>query len=241
MAQPVASLRRGEATGAGPSGGRSRVSLRLAGMTPNVATGRALTPRLPPHAPGMAIGLYGGSFNPPHEAHRKVALQALRRLGLDRVWLLVSPGNPLKDNAGLPPLERRLDAARRLMAHPRLTVTGVEAAIGAVRTFEVIAHLKARCPDVRFVWIMGADNLATFHGWRDWRRLAGLVPIAVIDRPGATYAPLSSPAARALSRWRVDESDAGSLAWREPPAWAFLHGPRSDLSSTALRGRKAAR
>ncbi|RXF75702.1 nicotinate-nucleotide adenylyltransferase [Hansschlegelia zhihuaiae] len=188
----------------------------------------------------MAIGLYGGSFNPPHEAHRKVALTALKRLKLDRVWLLVTPGNPLKDNAALPPLDERLAAARRLLAHPRVEATGVEAAMGVTRTYDALAYLTARCPDVRFVWIMGADNLATFHRWGRWWEIAARAPIAVVDRPGATFSPLSAHAAQALSRFRVDEGDAAGLAWMAPPAWTFLHGPRSDLSSTALRGRKAA-
>jgi nicotinate-nucleotide adenylyltransferase len=188
----------------------------------------------------MAIGLYGGSFNPPHEAHRKVALTALKRLKLDRVWLLVTPGNPLKDNAALPPLDERLAAARRLVAHPRIEVTGVEAGLGVTRTYDALAYLTARRPDLRFVWIMGADNLATFHGWGRWREIAGLAPIAVVDRPGATFAPLSARAAQAFARFRVDEGEAAALASMAPPAWSFLHGPRSDLSSTALRGRKAA-
>lgn len=192
-------------------------------------------PVLPPHAPGMVIGLYGGSFNPPHAAHRHVSLVALRRLRLDRVWLLVSPGNPLKDNAALPPIDERAAAARRLTAHPRIVVSDVERRIGATRTYDVVARLTSRCPGVRFVWIMGADNLAAFHRWGRWRELANLVPIVVVDRPGATFAPLSAPAARALAGRRIDERDAPLLAGLPPPAWCFLHEPRSALSSSALR------
>ena len=187
----------------------------------------------------MAIGLYGGSFNPPHEAHRMVATLSLRRLGLDRVWLLVSPGNPLKDNRALPPLEARLKATRALMGDPRVEATGLEAGIAAAHTIDIVSHLVARRPGVRFVWIMGADNLASFHRWRRWREIASLIPIAVIDRPGATFAPLSARAARALGPSRIDERDAAGLAYMDPPAWVFLHGRRLDLSSTALRGRRA--
>lgn len=197
-----------------------------------------LAPRLPPHAPGMSIGLYGGSFNPPHAAHRMVARAALTRLGLDRLWLLVSPGNPLKDNAELPSVDARMAAAKALLDHPRIVVSDLEAELGAARTYDVAVHLRRRCPGVRFVWIMGADNLATFHRWGRWREIAALMPIAVVDRPGATLSPLSSPAGRALGAARLAESDAALLPFAQPPAWCFLHVPRSPLSSTALRGPK---
>ena len=205
------------------------------------AVSRHRIPRLPPHAPGMAIGLYGGSFNPPHAAHRMVAETALERLGLDRLWVLVTPGNPLKDNRALPPAAERMAATRALFDDPRIVVTDVEAGVGAARTHEVIRHLKARAPGVRFVWIMGADNLGGLHNWGRWREIADLVPIAVVDRPGATFSPLSSRAAIALRRARVDERDAAGLSHMEPPAWAFLHGRRLALSSTALRGHGASR
>lgn len=200
---------------------------------------RHLVPRLPPHAPGMAIGLYGGSFNPPHDAHRMVAETALDRLGLDRLWVLVTPGNPLKDNRSLPPAIERMAATRALFEDPRIVVTDVEAGIGAARTYEVIRHLKARAPKVRFVWIMGADNLGSLHGWGRWREIADLVPIAVVDRPGATFSPLSSRAAIAIRHARVDERDVAGLASMDAPAWAFIHARRLALSSTALRCRGA--
>src|SRR6202142_3471652 len=124
---------------------------------------------LPLHAPGMRIGLFGGTFDPPHAAHRAACLLAMRRLGLDRVWWLVSPGNPLKDTRGLAPLEARIAAAAKIARHPKIAVTGIEALIGTRYTYETIAYLKRRCPGVRFVWIMGGDNLATFHHWKRWR------------------------------------------------------------------------
>lgn len=191
---------------------------------------------LPPHAPGQRIGLFGGSFNPPHEGHLLVAETALRRLKLDRVWWLVTPGNPLKETAGLPSQEDRMAACRRLIGHdPRIIVTGIEAGIGTRYTQETIAFLKSRVPGVRFVWLMGSDNLASFHRWQKWRDIAAMVPMAVIDRPGTTLRAVASPAARALAASRLGEREASTLAGREAPAWVFLHGRRSDLSSTQLR------
>lgn len=190
---------------------------------------------LPPHAPGMTIGLFGGSFNPPHDAHRLVALAALKRLGLDAIWWLVTPGNPLKTGGGLRPLPERIAAARTLARHPRIHVTGIEAALGTRFTADTIAALKARCPGVRFVWIMGADNLAQFHLWQDWRGIAASLPIAVVDRPGKGLRASAGVAATALARWRVPERKALRLADRRPPAWLFLHGLKSPLSSTAIR------
>lgn len=192
---------------------------------------------LPPSAPGMRIGLYGGSFNPAHAGHLHVSRMALRRLRLDRVWWLASPGNPLKDHGDLAPLAERVREARRLADDPRIAVTGFEAAIGARYTVETLRWLRRRRPTVRFVWIMGADSLKSFHRWEAFREIAALMPIAVIDRPGFTLSATASPGARALVRSRVDESDAPLLASLEPPAWLFLHGPRSFLSSTALRER----
>src|SRR5690242_6168706 len=136
----------------------------------------------PPPSPGTKIGLFGGSFNPPHAAHRAASLLALKRLGLDRVWWLVTPGNPLKNLHDLQPLEVRLQAARRLSCHPRITVTALEAISGTRYSFETVRWLQNRYPGVHFVWLMGADNLANFHHWRNWQALATRVPIAVIDR-----------------------------------------------------------
>jgi nicotinate-nucleotide adenylyltransferase len=185
----------------------------------------------------MRIGLLGGSFNPPHAAHRAISLLALHRLGLDRVWWLVTPGNPLKDVRALPPLAARIAAARALAAHPRIDATGIEARLGTVYSHDTVAELRARCPRVRFVFLMGADNLAEFHRWRRWRELTRLVPIAVIDRAGMSLKALAAPAALALARFRLPENAAPSLARHRPPAWVFLHGIKSPLSSTALRAK----
>ncbi|MFD1704542.1 nicotinate-nucleotide adenylyltransferase [Methylopila henanensis] len=186
----------------------------------------------------MRIGLFGGSFNPPHEGHRLAALVAMRRLRLDRVWWLVTPGNPLKDGAELRPLAERMAAARRIANHPRIVVTGVEAALGTRRTFDVLGWLRRRCPGVAFVWIMGADNLGGFHRWERWRAIAELAPIAVVDRPGATLGSKRAPAALRLGDARVPERLAAAVPRLAPPAWVFLHGPRSALSSTALRAAR---
>ena len=192
-------------------------------------------PRLPPFAPGMRIGLLGGSFNPPHQGHTLITRLALTRLGLDRVWWLVTPGNPLKSKAELGALQARVEAARRLVAGRRVAVTDIEAQIGARYTHDTLAWLTRRAPDVRFVWIMGADNLIQFHLWRHWRAIADLTPIAVVDRPGSTLTAMSSRAAVALAPWRVAEGEARRFADLMPPALIFLHGPRSELSSTLLR------
>jgi nicotinate-nucleotide adenylyltransferase len=191
--------------------------------------------RLPPHARGLRIGLFGGTFDPPHAAHRAACLLAMRRLNLDRIWWMVTPGNPLKDTRGLAPLEARIAAAKALAAHPRIDVTGVEAQMRTRYTYDTVAGLVARCPDVHFVWIMGADNLRSFHRWQKWRAIADLVPIAVVDRVGPSLYAIAGTAGQALARFRIPEAAARSLPRRRPPAWVFLHGLKSPLSSTALR------
>ncbi|MGH6851646.1 MAG: nicotinate-nucleotide adenylyltransferase [Methylocella sp.] len=193
--------------------------------------------KTPPFARGLRVGLFGGSFNPPHEGHRAASLLALRRLQLHCVWWLLSPGNPLKDARELAPLAKRVEAALKISQHPRIKITALEAAIGATYTFETISYLKQRCPGVYFVWLMGADNFRLFDRWQRWRDIARLVPIAIIDRPGFTLSALRGRAAEALAPYRRDETDGGLLAMAAPPAFMFLHGPRSLMSSTALRGK----
>ncbi|MFZ3324988.1 MAG: nicotinate-nucleotide adenylyltransferase [Methylocella sp.] len=191
--------------------------------------------KTPPFVPGLRVGLLGGSFNPPHDGHREASLLALRRLQLHRIWWLVSPANPLKDPHELAPLVERVEAARRVSQHPRIAVTAFEAAIGAAYTFDTITYLNQRCPGVHFVWLMGADNFRLFDRWQRWRDIARLVPIAIIDRPGSTLTAPHGRAAAALAPYRHDETDGGLLAMAAPPAFIFLHGPRSPMSSTALR------
>ncbi len=184
---------------------------------------------------GMAVGLFGGSFNPPHEGHLLVAEIALRRLGLDQLWWMVTPGNPLKSRNELAPLSERISLSEHLARDPRIKVTAFEKTLGGSYTADTLAHVKAKNPQAHFVWIMGADSLQSFHLWQKWREIVSMFPIAVVDRPGATLSFLSSKMARTFDYARVDEDDIGTLWKRQAPAWTFIHGPRSTLSSTALR------
>ena len=192
----------------------------------------------PPYAaPGQAIGLLGGSFNPPHVAHRMISEVALKRLGLDKVWWIVSPGNPLKRRSETAPLAERLVLCRSVAKNPHIIVTDFEADLQAPFTASTLAYLKTRNPLVRYVWIMGADNLASFDRWQRWREIFTMVPVVVVDRPGWRLKALASKAARAFAAARVPETEAAGLAHRPPPAWTFLTGPLSHMSSTALRNR----
>lgn len=195
--------------------------------------------RMPHVEPGMTVGLFGGSFNPPHEGHLLVTELGLRRIRLDQVWWMVTPGNPLKDTSELPPLAERCALSSAMIEDPRVKVTAFEARYRTRYTAETLQIVKKRNPQVRFVWLMGADNLASFHKWQDWQHIAKTFPIAVIDRPGSTLAYLSSKMAKTFYQARVDESDAALLPYIDPPAWTFLHGPRSPLSSTQLRSSGA--
>ena len=187
----------------------------------------------------MRIGLYGGTFNPAHAAHAMVSRTALRRLQLDRLWWIVTPGNPLKTHDGLPSQAARMAQAAVIADDPRVAITGFEARAHLRYTCDAIAWLHRRCPGVRFVWIMGADNLAQFHRWQHWESIAALLPIAVIDRQGETLRAMSGRAARVLAPFRRPETQASHLAIQAAPAFVFLHGPRSALSSTQLREGRA--
>jgi nicotinate-nucleotide adenylyltransferase len=184
---------------------------------------------------GMVVGLFGGSFNPPHPGHELVAEIAMRRLGLDQLWWMVTPGNPLKTTANLAPLAERLARSQALARDPRIKVTAFEKKLGESFTANTLAYVKARNPQVHFIWVMGADNLSSFHHWQKWCQIARTFPIAVVDRPGSTLSYLSSKMARTFGYARVDEDDAGVLWTKKAPAWTFIHGPRSPLSSTAIR------
>lgn len=192
-----------------------------------------------PHAePGNRIGIFGGSFNPPHSGHRMVAQTVLKRLGLDQVWWLVTPGNPLKSHSDLAPLEMRLHLASALADHPRMKVTAFEAVLGTPYTAKTLVALKSMCPSLRFVWIMGADNLADFHKWQDWRRIVDTVPLAIVDRPGASLSVMSAPMAKAYEKYRLPEEEAPLLPGIKAPAWTFLHTPLDEASSTVLRRKR---
>lgn len=193
---------------------------------------------LPHSAAGMRIGLFGGSFNPIHQGHVLVMEETLRRLELDALWVLVTPGNPLKDHAELAPLSERVLNARAMIKNPRIKVTGFEAKKGFRYTWQTLAFFKTTLPGRRFVWIMGADSLADFHRWERWYDIARLMPIAVYARPGSSRRALASRAALALAPGRIDQEDAPTLAGLRPPAWVYLHGRQSSLSSSAIRAER---
>ncbi len=189
---------------------------------------------LPPAPPGRKVGLLGGSFDPPHEGHVHITLEALKRFGLDEVWWLVSPHNPLKAH-GPAPLVKRMEAAREIMRHPRVRVLDFEARAGSRYTAQTLKLLMEIRPGLRFVWLMGADNLAGFHRWENWRWIMENVPIGVIARPGQRLAALFSPAARAYARYRLPARLSRALPLCTPPAWCFVNVAMSDLSSSRIR------
>lgn len=194
--------------------------------------------RMPHVESGLRVGLFGGSFNPPHLGHVHVCEQALTRIGLSQIWWLVTPGNPLKDHSDLAPLAQRIRACEDIAINPRMKITAFERDLPTRYTADTLAHIVQRNPSVDFVWIMGADNLGQFHQWERWRDIANLMPIAVIDRPGSTLDLHSAKAAQALRHYRLDESDARKLPELKAPAWTFIHGPRNSLSSTAIRAKR---
>lgn len=191
---------------------------------------------LPPVRAGMRVGLLGGSFDPPHAGHLHISKEALRRFGLDRVWWLVSPGNPLKRH-GPAPLIERLAAARALVDHPAICITGFEARVGTRYTAETLKALRHTCPGVLFTWLMGADNLVQFHRWERWRWIMRTVPIGVLARPGLRLAAQTSVAARAFRHARLPAAQSRRLGGAEAPAWCFVNMPMIDLSSSAIRAR----
>jgi nicotinate-nucleotide adenylyltransferase len=183
----------------------------------------------------MTIGLFGGSFNPPHDGHRLVAETAIKRLGLDQLWWMVTPGNPLKNASELLPLSKRIALSEAMAPGPRVKVTAFEAAYKVRFSADTVALVKAHHRNVNFIWVMGADNLKYFHHWQRWQKIAEMLPIAIIDRPGSTLSYVSSKMALTYDHARVDEDDAVSLAKLKSPAWTLIHGPRSSLSSSAIR------
>lgn len=188
-----------------------------------------------PHAPrGARIGLLGGSFDPPHQGHVHISRQSLIRFGLDQIWWLVSPGNPLKAHQPAP-LARRMAAAHAVLRHPRIIATNIEARIGVVNTIDTLRALRRLYPDRRFVWLMGADNLAGFHRWKGWQDIARMVPIGVLARPGSRLAARTAPAARWLRRYWLDERAAHRLADHPAPRLAFVNIAMSHHSSSAIR------
>ncbi|NOC83506.1 nicotinate-nucleotide adenylyltransferase [Ruegeria sp. HKCCD6428] len=191
---------------------------------------------IPYARPGQVVGLFGGSFDPPHQGHVHVTLEAMKSFGLDRVWWLVSPGNPLKER-GPAPMDRRMAAARNVMQHPRVEVTDIEALTGTRATADTLTALQRLYPQVRFVWLMGADNLAQFHRWKDWRGIMDSVPVGVVARPGDRISARMSRAARVYAKYRIDGQARHLLGRAQAPAWCFVNVPMVDVSSTEIRTR----
>jgi nicotinate-nucleotide adenylyltransferase len=184
-----------------------------------------------PVADGLRIGLLGGSFNPAHEGHLYVSDVALKRLGLDYVWWLVTPQNPLKGRIGLAPLEDRVRQARRIATRPRIVVMDIERCTGTRYSIDTLKALQRRFPRLNFVWLMGSDNLAIFRRWKRWEEIAARVPIAVIQRPGTILSALNAKAMQRFAARRRGED----LVTQAPPAIAILDGRRNAQSSTAIR------
>lgn len=183
---------------------------------------------------GMVIGLLGGSFDPAHEGHVSITREALKRMGLDRVWWLVTPGNPLKPRPPAP-LAQRLAHARALMRHPRVEITDLEARLGTHLTADTLARLRALYPGVTFVWLMGADNLVQLHRWARWRQIMAQVPVGVLARPGSGLRARLSVAAQVFRGNRLRRGE--NLAAARPPAWVFVNVPMNDASSSEIRAR----
>lgn len=193
---------------------------------------------LPVAHPGMAVGLLGGSFDPAHRGHAHITREALKRFGLDRVWWLVSPGNPLKTE-GPAPMDRRIARAREVMRHPAVEITGIEARLGTRYTAETLDRLFQLYPGVRFVWLMGADNFATFHHWDRWQWIMQNVPLGILARPGQRISARMSVAAGQYERARLRGREAARLVLAPPPAWCFVNVPMDDTSSTEIRAAGA--
>lgn len=185
---------------------------------------------------GQVIGLLGGSFDPAHSGHVHITLEALKRFGLDRVWWLVTPGNPLKDN-GPAPIETRLRHAQDVMRHPKVCVTDIETHTGTRFTAETLQALNKLYPGVRFVWLMGADNLANFHRWGQWEWIMENVPVGVIARPGDRVAARTSPAAKRFEHARIPGRMAQILPHSRVPAWSLINVPMTNISSSQIRAR----
>ncbi len=197
----------------------------------------ALGGQLP--GPGRRIGLLGGSFNPAHRGHLEISRAALDRLGLDQVWWLVSPQNPLKSERGMAPLAQRLTGARRLARGPRLRAGALESVLDTVYSADTVTALARLFPRCHFVWLMGADNLVQISAWKDWETIFRTLPVAVFDRPSYSLGALAAPAARCFAGQRLPEAAARGLAGRTPPAWVFIHQRPNPQSSTRIRAGRA--
>jgi nicotinate-nucleotide adenylyltransferase len=210
-----------------------------AGASPTLPAGTAAVRKPKGTLAGRRIGLLGGSFNPAHGGHLHISRLALQRLGLDEIWWLVSPQNPLKPTAGMAPLAERLSQAREIAAgERRIVVTDIEAELGSTYTADTLKGLRRRFPQARFVWLMGGDNLAQFPYWRQWQEIFRTVPIAVFARPGTALRALAGPAARRFARARLPAAAARRLPFTPPPAWVFFHTRLDPRSATQIRAER---
>jgi len=206
-------------------------------MTDKNLTGKTLN-QLAARWQGQTIGLLGGSFNPAHSGHRDIALKALKILDIDAVFLMVSPGNPLKDSDGMAPVNMRLESAQEAAGHPNIFITDIEQHIGTRRTIDTIKALQRGMPKTRFIWLMGADNLATFHHWYHWQGISAHLPIAIFDRPGYSIAALTSRFAVTRRQYkvphhRITNKQTGQARRAKP--WCFIPMKRNTASATAIR------
>ena len=199
------------------------------------ARARPARPQRAAHGSGLKVGLFGGSFNPAHEGHLHVSLQAIKRLGLDELWWLVSPQNPLKSRRGMAPFDERLAAARRLARHPAIRVSDCEQRYHSQYSADTIQRLRRRHPRHHFVWIMGADNLGEFVRWRRWQEIFQALPIAIFDRRTYAQSAAASKPLKRFGRQRLPERAARMLALRRPPVWTFFHGRLHGASASAIR------
>ena len=187
----------------------------------------------------MRIGLLGGSFNPAHEGHRHISLLALKYLHLDELWWLVSPQNPLKSTNDMAPFAERLASARAMARHPRIRVSDIESRLHTRYTADTLHALRSRFPHTRFVWIMGADNLAQIPRWERWTEIFNTVPIAVFDRATYSFRALAGKAAQRFARQRIESRNAAALADQKAPAWVYFHARRHPASASSIRARHA--
>jgi nicotinate-nucleotide adenylyltransferase len=200
---------------------------------------------LPPPSPhhsipwaGQTVGLLGGSFNPAHAGHRHISLQALKLLGLDAVWWMVSPQNPLKSTKDMAPLEERMAGALKASHHPDIIVTDIEQHMNTRYTVDTLTALKKHFPRTKFVWLMGADNLRQLHRWQNWQRLFSLVPVAILDRPPRGSSVKSCPAIERFRPSLKPQEQAHRLKACKLPAWTILHIPMNELSASGIREKR---
>ena len=181
------------------------------------------------------IGLLGGSFNPAHDGHLEISQIALDVLRLDQVWWMVSPGNPLKDKNDMAPFCERFSSAENIAKDPNIIVTDIESEMDTQFTIDTLKGLKTKFPKTSFIWLMGADNLAQFDQWKDWKEIANTVPFAIFNRPSYSSANETSVAATELKDYRIESSEAHTLYNLKPPAWVYYQKTDNPLSSTEIR------